>query len=360
MDFYYNSMRYKKHELQGNAQTVLGPISVDELGITLCHEHCLFDGTCDFVEPKEKAARKIANEPLSFKNVSYIRYGRFNRDDMQLTDENQAINELLPFKQAGGRTIVDATNVNLGRDPLALKRISLATGLNIVMGSGYYTEKGQDLDLMEKRTEEDIAEEIVRDIFEGVGDTGVRSGIIGEIGCSWPLADCEKKVLRASGLAQKESGAPMHVHPGRFEEAPAEIIKILKEVGADLSRIAIDHFERTVFEAGNRYAIADSGCYLEYDLWGIEGYFNESFAVLDIPNDARRIAQIKDLIAHGYGSQILISHDICQKCHYMAYGGHGYNHILDNVVPAMRSREMTERQINDLLIENPKRFLALG
>ena len=71
MDFYYNSMRYKKHELQGNAQTVLGPISVDELGITLCHEHCLFDGTCDFVEPKEKAARKIANEPLSFKNVSY-------------------------------------------------------------------------------------------------------------------------------------------------------------------------------------------------------------------------------------------------------------------------------------------------
>jgi len=353
-------MRNTKHELKGKAQTVLGPISTDELGVTLSHEHCLYDGTCDFVEPEDITARKIANEPLSFKNVGYIRYGRFNRDDMQLTDETQAVNELLPFKHAGGQTIVDATNADLGRDPLALKRISLATGLNIVMGSGYYTEKGQDLDLMEKRSEEDIAEEIVRDIFEGVGGTGVRSGIIGEIGCSWPLADCEKKVLRASGLAQKESGAPMHVHPGRFEDAPAEIIKILKEVGADLSRIAIDHFERTVFEAGNRYAIADSGCYLEYDLWGIEGYFNESFAVLDIPNDARRIAQIKDLIAHGYGSQILISHDICQKCHYMAYGGHGYNHILSNVVPAMRRREMTERQINDLLIENPKRFLAFG
>ena len=61
--------------------------------------------------------------------------------------------------------IVDATNVNLGRDPLALKRISLATGLNIIMGSGYYTEKGQDLDLMDKRNEEDIAEEIVQDIY---------------------------------------------------------------------------------------------------------------------------------------------------------------------------------------------------
>jgi len=333
---------------------------VDNLGITLSHEHCLFDGTCDFVEPREIRAKKIANEPLSFKNVGYIRYGRFNRDDMQLTDETQAIEELLPFKQAGGGTIVDATNLDLGRDPVALKRISLATGLNIIMGSGYYTKTGQDLHLMAKRTEEDIAQEMVQDIFEGVGDTGIHSGIIGEIGCSWPLADCERKVLRASGLAQKESGAPLHVHPGRFEEAPVEIIKILKAVGADLSRIAIDHFERTVFEAKNRYAIADSGCYLEYDLWGIEGYFNESFAVLDIPNDAQRIAQIKDLIAHGYGSQILISHDICQKCHYMAFGGHGYNHILNNVVPAMRRREMTASQINDLLIENPKRFLAFS
>jgi len=351
---------YTKRELKGKAQTVLGPISVDELGITLSHEHCLFDGTCDFVEPGEKAARKLANEPLSFKNVGYIRYGRFNRDDMQLTDETQAIEELLPFKQSGGGTIVDATNLDLGRDPLALKRISLATGLNIIMGSGYYTEKGQDLHRMAKRTEEDIAQEMMGDIFEGVGDTGIHSGIIGEIGCSWPLADCERKVLRASGLAQKESGAPLHVHPGRFEEAPAEIIKILKEVGADLSRIAIDHFERTVFEPRNRYAIADFGCYLEYDLWGIEGYFNESFAVLDIPNDAQRIAQIKDLIAHGFGNQILISHDICQKCHYMAFGGHGYNHILNNVVPAMRRRDMTASQINDLLIGNPKRFLGFN
>jgi phosphotriesterase-related protein len=351
-------MKYTRQDLEGKAQTVLGPISVDELGITLSHEHCLIDGTCDFVEPKEITEKKIANEPLSFKNVGYIRYGRFNRDDMQLADEKQCINELLPFKYAGGRTIVDATNVDLGRDPLALKRISLATGLNIIMGSGYYTQKGQDLHLMEKRTEEDIADEIMRDIFEGVGNTGVHSGIIGEIGCSWPLEDSERKVLRAAGMAQKESGAPLHIHPGRFEEAPVEIIKILKEIGTDLSHTAINHFERTVFEPNNRYMIADSGCYLEYDLWGIEGYYNESFAVLDIPNDTQRIAQIRDLIAHGYGSQILISHDICQKCHYMAFGGHGYNHILNNVVPAMRRREMTERQINDLLIENPKRFLA--
>jgi phosphotriesterase-related protein len=353
-------MKFTKQDLEGKAQTVLGPISGDELGITLSHEHCLIDGTCDFVEPKEITEKKIANEPLSFKNVGYIRYGRFNRDDMQLTDEKLCIKELLPFKYAGGRTIVDATNVDLGRDPLALKRISLATGLNIIMGSGYYTQKGQALHRMNQRTEEDIADEIMKDIFEGVGITGVHSGMIGEIGCSWPLEDSERKVLRAAGVAQKESGAPLHIHPGRFEESPAEIINILKEVGADLSHTAINHFERTVFEPTNRYAIADSGCYLEYDLWGIEGYYNEAFAVLDIPNDAKRIAQIKDLIAAGYQSQILISHDICQKCHYMAFGGHGYNHILYNVVPAMRRREITERQINDLLIENPKRFLAFS
>jgi len=351
-------MKYTRSELKGKAQTVLGLISVDDLKITLSHEHCLVDLTCDFIEPGEISAKKIAHEAVSFANVGFIRHGHDNLDDMQLSDEKQAIDELLHFKHAGGKTIVDATNVDIGRDPLALKRISLATELNIIMGSGYYTKKAQRLHQMSARTEEDIAEEIVRDIFQGVGNTGIHSGIIGEIGCTWPLQECEEKVLRAAGMAQKESGAPLHIHPGRFEEAPLEIIKILREVGADINHTAINHFERTVFAAKNRNRIADTGCYLEYDLWGVEGYFPESLAVIDIPNDAQRIAQIRDLIAHGYGGQILVSHDICQKCHYAAYGGHGYSHILHNVIPAMLRRGMTDEQIDNLIIQNPKNFLA--
>ena len=351
-------MIYTNAQLVGKALTVLEAVPADTLGITLTHEHCLIDMTSNFVEPKEASAKKLAHEPLTFKNVGVIRYHRSNLDNRTLLDEDLAVSEITPFKDAGGGTIVDVTPVDLARDAVALKRISIKTGLNIIMGCGYYDEPAQNLSVMEKRTEEDIAEEFTKEIFEGVGDTGIHSGIIGEIGCSWPLKDSERKVLRAAGMAQKETGAPLAVHPGRCEEAPVEIIKILKEVGADLGHTVICHVDRTLFEAENRYKIAESGAYLEYDLWGIEGYYPEALSVTDVLNDTQRIAQIKDLMAKGYGNQILVSHDICYKDRYMSLGGHGYNHILYNAVPAMRRRDMNEEQINNLLIENPARFLA--
>ena len=352
-------MNYTRSSLAGRAQTVLRPVSPDELGVTLAHEHCVIEFTCIFNEPKTASEIQLAYEPLSFKNVGYIRYHVLdNRDNLLMLDEELAIKELIPFRRSGGGTVVDMTNVDIGRDPLALKRISIATGLHIIMGSGYYVRAGQCLPKMEKRTEEDIAEELIRDITVGVGDTGIRSGLIGEIGCSWPLEECEKKVLRAAGMAQKETGAPLNIHPGRGEEAPAEIISILREVGADLSHTVISHIDRTLFEPENRYMLADAGCYLEYDEWGTEGYYPESLSISDVLNDTQRIAHIKDLIAHGYGKQILISHDICYKCRYRAYGGHGYTHIAYNAVPAMRRRGMNEEQINDLLVENPRQFFA--
>jgi phosphotriesterase-related protein len=352
-------MSSQKISLPGMVQTVLGIISVDEIGIVLAHEHCVVDITCVFDEKKEATAQSLAHEPLSFDNVGYVRYHVLeNRDNLLMLDEEQAISELIPFKRSGGGTVVDATNVDIGRDPLALQRISQATGLNIVMGSGYYVKVAQCLEIMEKRTEEEIADEITKDIFDGVGDTGIHSGIIGEIGCSWPLEDCERKVLRAAGMAQRETGAPLEIHPGRFEEAPKEIIKILKEAGADLNHTLFCHIDRTVFDPENRYRLADEGCYLGYDEWGTEGYYPESLSLTDILNDTQRIAQIKDLMGKGYGSQILISHDICYKCRYMAYGGHGYNHILCNAVPAMCRRGISDEQVRDLIIENPKRFFA--
>jgi phosphotriesterase-related protein len=296
---------------------------------------------------------------VTFQNVGVIRYHRNNLDNRRLLDEDLAVSEIKAFKNAGGGTIVDVTNVDLARDPAALKRISIKTGLNIIMGAGYYDVSGQNLDVMEKKTEEDIAEEITKDILEGVDGTGIHAGIIGEIGCSWPIKDTEMKALRASGMAQKETNAPLSIHPGRYEDAPLEIIKILKEVGTDLSHTAICHIDRTLFEAENRYKVSESGAYLEYDLWGIEGYYPETFGVaIDILNDTQRIAQIKDLMAKGFGNQILIAHDICYKDRYMYLGGHGYAHILNNALPAMRQRGMSELQINDLLVNNPAQFLA--
>jgi phosphotriesterase-related protein len=352
-------MGYSKSKLVGKVQTVLGPISPDKMGATLCHEHCLVDLTCTYNEPMDEVGKKYAVGPVSFSNMGYLRYHVLdNRDNLLMLDETLAIQELLQFKHAGGGTIVDCTNVDLGRNPPALKRISQATGLNIIMGSGYYVKAGQRLDVMEKRTEEDIAKEITQNLFEGVDGTGICSGFIGEIGCSWPLEDCEVKVLRAAGMAQKETGAPLVVHPGRHEDAPFQLAKILKEVGADLSHTEFSHTDRTVFQPKNRYRLLEAGLYLAYDEWGTEGYYPESLSITDVLNDAQRIAQIKDFFARGFGGQVLVSHDICYKCRYSSYGGHGYAHLLQNAVPAMRRRGMSEEQIGALFKGNPGRFYS--
>jgi len=320
-------------DLSGRVQTVRGVISKADLGITLSHEHCLIDLTFRY-------------HPLE------------NRDNLTLLDEKLAISELMHFRNAGGNSVVDATNIEIHRDPLALVRISEATGLNIIMGSGHYVKASMQVEEMASRTEEDIAEEIISDVRHGVNATGIRAGLIGEIGCSWPLEDLEKKVLRAAGMAQKETGAPLMIHPGRDETAPMEVVDILDGTGADLSHTVFSHIDRTVFNPENRYRLADRGCFLAYDLWGNEGHYPASFSVIDVLNDTQRIAQIKDLIQKGYGDRLLISHDICWKFRYMAYGGHGYAHILQNGIPLMRNREMTAEDVNRLLVENPKHFYS--
>jgi phosphotriesterase-related protein len=155
---------------------------------------------------------------------------------------------------------------------------------------------------------------------------------------------------------RRKNGAPLVIRPGRHEDAPKEIVKILKELGADLSHTSMSHIDRTLFKPGNRYAFAQEGCFLAYDEWGLEGYYPESLSITDILNDTQRIGQIKDLFNHGCGSQILIAHDICTKCRYKGFGGHGYRHILYNAMPAMRRRGISDEQIRSLLIENPKNF----
>jgi phosphotriesterase-related protein len=351
-------MKPSKIKLSGKIQTVTGLISGEQMGITLSHEHCLVDNRGVFLEPKKASEIKLAYEKLSFENVGYIRYNVLkNRDNLLMADEDLAIKELLNFKYCGGQTIVDASNDDLGRDPMAIKKISLATGLNIVMGSGYYVNDSHPKK-MATLTEKEIAEEIIRDIFQGAQDTDICSGLIGEIGCSWPLTEAEKKVLKGAAIAQKKTGAALQVHPGRNPKAPFEIIDILKKSGADITHTAICHIERTIPDSETLYRLAETGCFLEFDLVGLEGYYPETLAIVDLPSDAQRIATFIDLISRGYGEKILVSHDLCYKCRYSAYGGHGYNHILVNTVPAMRRRGMNKTDIDKILIKNPKEFFS--
>ena len=118
------------------------------------------------------------------------------------------------------------------------------------MGAGYYVgdTHGADVDA---KSEDELADQMVAEVTEGVGATGVRAGIIGELGCSWPLQDNERKVLRAGAQAQQRAGAAILIHPGRNEAAPAEIIEVLADAGACTGRVIMSHLDRTVRERGS-------------------------------------------------------------------------------------------------------------
>lgn len=344
----------------GKAQTVLGLVEGKDLGVTLPHEHLVVDGKAFYAEPSGATNRGLADKLVGMGNLSWLRYHPYeNLDNVRLLDEQEAIDEVMLFKKAGGNTIVDVTSIGVGRDPKALARISRTIGLNVIMGAGYYTAPSQSPE-MSSKTEEEITEEIVRDITIGVGDSGICAGIIGEIGGSWPLQDNERKVMRAAAHAQQLTGASINIHPGRKTEAPLEIVEILDDAGADLSRVIMSHIDARIRDHSRRCKLAKTGCSIEYDLWGWEGHFPSYWTadLLDLPNDTQRVYEIRQLIDEGYLNQILISHDICVKSRRVCYGGWGYAHISNYVVPMMLKRGLTQAQINIIMVENPKRMLC--
>ena len=350
--------------LVGKAQTVLGPVDAGDLGVTMTHEHLLAYLPHVAKEPTEASKRATFHAPVTLEVLGRIRYGReVNRENCQLLDAGTAIEEVSLYRQAGGRTLVDATSIGIGRDPAGLARIARATGLNIVMGASYYIEEDYPPECrVEAKGEEELADDILRDLFEGADGTGVRAGLIGEVGCSWPLTANERKVLRASAKAQALSGAPLMIHPGRHPEAPGEIVEVLRGAGADLSRTVMCHIDRTIDDQATLKELAQSGCVLEYDLFGTEHSHSPWFLKMqvDMPNDAGRLRSLAWLIAEGLGDQIVISQDICYKHQLVRYGGHGYAHILANVVPWMRRRGFEEADIGRILLETPKRLLAFA
>jgi phosphotriesterase-related protein len=231
---------------EGRIQTVTGAIEPGALGRTSIHEHLMLELDRVAFQPVDTAeGRALAEEPVSLATRWWVRQRWTSvRDNLRLTDETMAVAEVARFAAVGGGTIADPTTEGIGRDPAALVRISLATGVRIVMGAGYYVHASHPA-WIEAAPEVAIVERIVGDLTEGVGPDKIRAGFIGEVGCSWPLTPRERRVLRAAGVAQRETGVPLMVHPGRNRAAPSEIVDELEDVGADLERTAICHLERT-------------------------------------------------------------------------------------------------------------------
>lgn len=344
----------------GEIQTVLGPVAPSSLGVTMIHEHLLIDLTCLFAEPATEHERELARQPVQLSNLSWIRRNwNSSLDNLRLNDEAVMIDEARQFHGDGGATIVDVSNVGLGRDPLGIKRIARAVGLNVVMGSGYYVAPSHPAD-MDRRSVEQIEDEIVRDITVGVGDTSVRAGIIGELGCSWPLTANERKVLHAGARAQRRTGAPISVHIGRHEDSPLEIMACLKDCGADLARVIMSHMDRIWPPQDKLRILARAGCGIGLDTFGQETWVYP-FGGADRLSDAQRVDLINLLVADGFERQVYLSHDVGYKHRLSSYGGSGLSHILNTVIPfVMRRKGLGDDLIHRFLVENPARFLAFA
>jgi phosphotriesterase-related protein len=343
-----------RDQLRGHIQTVNGLISPSDLGPTLMHEHLI----CDIRTPGLKSC-DCHFEEITLENLWAIHQGESaHGPKYQLDMPEIIVNEVAAMKAQGGSAIVELTNGGLSPDPAQLSSISERTGVHVVMGCGHYVEEYQ-VSTNHDRDVEDFAAEMVEQVFHGAWDTDVRAGIIGEIGCQAPWTDLEKRVMKGAVLAQAETGASLSVHPGRDRDQPQEIADFIMAEGGNPERTIISHVDRTVFDDDRLLRLADSGCVIEFDLFGLESSYYSLDHSVDMPNDATRLRLIRTLIEHGHLERIVISHDICYRTRLTKFGGHGYGHIFRNIIPMMQRRGYSETEINALVVGNPSRLLTI-
>lgn len=342
--------------MKGKVMTVLGPIDPRELGVTLTHEHLFFDLRCWWTEPQEATKKALAHAPLSMSNLGALRRDPLiNLDNLAQFDMDVALEEATAFKRAGGKSIVDVTNIGIGRDPAALRSIAHETGLNIIMGCGYYVESSHPHDVGHKSVEQ-IADLMIQEVTAGVKRTDIRAGIIGEIGTSSPITPEEVKALRAAALAVRRTGAPISVHPLPQRKEGLRILDILEEEGVDPRRVIMCHMNGTIDDPDYHKAVAARGAYAEYDTFGMELYQDTYHS--HFPSDMASIRAVKGMIDAGFLSNILISHDASFKVCLKRYGGWGISHILNHLPPYMRAEGITTEALHTIMVENPARILS--
>ena len=339
------------HIRSGKVMTVTGPIAASAMGVTLPHEHILNDCRCWWHKPKEPDRQHLATEPVHMGIIGELRMDPFvNLDNCALDDEPLAISELLAFRNAGGQTVVDPTCRGIGRNPEALVRISAATGLNIVMGSGYYLQTSHPPEL--KRLSIDgVADEIVAEAHEGVGKTGVKIGLIGEIGVSGDFTPEEEKSLRGAARAQMRTQLPLMVHLPAWYRHAHRVLDIVGEEGGDLRHTILCHMNPSGGDVDYQTSLAARGAFIEYDMLGMDYWYADQ--QVQCPSDEDNARAIAGLIRNGFGGRLLLSHDVFIKMMLSHYGGFGYAYVLKHFVPRLRRHGVAENAITTMLIDNP-------
>jgi phosphotriesterase-related protein len=340
----------------GTVMTVLGPIPVEAMGITLMHEHIVLDTSSWWKRPCCATDIGLAEKPLDIAMIGELRMNPFlNRDNCGLYDADVAAEELMRFVELGGRTVVDPTNVGIGRDPSALQRISRRTGLNIVMGAGFYLQPSHP-DYVKRMSVDDIAQAIVRDCGGLDEKPEAAAGLIGEIGISKDFTEEETKVLRGAARAARLTGVPLSIHLPGWERHAHRVLDVIEGEGADLRHTVLCHMNPSLRDGAYQRAVADRGAFLEYDMIGMDYFYADQQA--QSPCDEENAAAICSLVEDGYADRILLSQDVFLKMMLTRYGGFGYGYILKHFVPRLKRHGLNQVTIDRLLIDNPRRVFS--
>lgn len=314
-----------KKTWQGKVMTVEGLIPAGEMGVTLPHEHLVVQG-------------------WDYRERNYF---------------NSAYMELVQYPSAGGKTLVDLSNVGKDRDPVFFRRLAAKSGFTLIIGTGFYKDAWLPPEVHKMGVDE-MAQFMVKEITEGVDGTGIQAGVIGEVGVSRPITPTEDRSLTASAHAQRETGAAIIVHfeIGTPEPEYEHAIGILEAAGADLSRVAVSHLVPRPDNFETYQRLADRGCFLAFDLFGQESW--PLMAGLMRTHPEVQYSSVKGFIDNGLLDRILISQNVCHIRHMTVNGGGGYTHILTDVIPRFKTYGISDAEIRTMMVDNPKQLLAFS
>jgi phosphotriesterase-related protein len=320
-------------------ETVAGPVDVAELGLTLMHEHV-------FV--------------LSTEYVQNYGAGGWWDEEERVAD---AVTKLGELTARGISTIVDPTVWGLGRYIPRIQRIAeQVPGLNIIVATGLYTYNDIPFQLIYRGPgtildgPEPLVDDFTRDIVAGIGGTGVKAALLKCCVEEQGLTPGVERAARAVAAAHRETGTPITVHTSGPAQTGRLALELFRKEGADLSKIVVGHAGDSN-DLDYLMELADTGAILGMDRFGI-----------DVSNPtADRVRTVVALCARGYADRMVLSHDA--SCYIDWFGpdpevlaaaapNWNFRHISDDVLPALRERGVTDAQLDQMLVENPKRYFA--
>jgi phosphotriesterase-related protein len=318
--------------------------------MTLTHEHLV----CDWTQISEPgpATEHWLHDTRVDASINWLL--RDNPacclDNLRQDDPMATVEELQIFVEAGGRTVIECTSTEIGRDPRALREISERSGLNVVMGAGWYLHAYHD-NAKAFASVDELCEELLAEFRDGVGDTGVKPGIIGEIGISPMFTDSEKTRLRAACRGQSLLGVPLLIHLPGWQRRAFEVLEIaLEEEGLAPEAVVLCHMDPSGEDADYQRAVADRGVWLEFDMIGMPFYFAGEG---QSPAPDQTATAIAGLFRDGYAAQILLSHDMAAKSMWTRHGGNGFGYVPQIFLPRLERHGVPANAAAELMTKNP-------